>query len=355
MRIHLKYIALIGIFFSFHCTNDKKGNPTTATWTKPEAGTAFNLGDKVVLELQLPDGKVDSIVYYADTVKLVKALDSKPVTVNTDSLPLGIRSITAKIYQAGSKPDEATTNIVLKSKLIPKKFGYQVKQVFKHDTASFTEGLEFHNGSFYESDGGNDDNIGYSSLRRVEPSTGKVLQKTDIDKKIFAEGIAIIGDKILQLTYKENIGFVYDLKTLKLIKQFACQYPREGWGLCFDGKKIYNSDGTNNIYFLNKDTYKQEGYIEVYDQNGPVQNLNELEYIDGRLYANIWQTERVVIINPKNGQVTGEVDLTQLYPQEKRNAKADVMNGIAYDKKTKRLFVTGKKWDKLFEITLVNN
>jgi glutaminyl-peptide cyclotransferase len=351
MRLNIKYIALIVIFFSVRCT-EKKGNSASTTWNKPEAGTAFNLGDKVALELQLPEDKVDSIVYYSDSVKLVKALDNKAVSISTDSLSLGIRSVTAKIYRAGKEPEEAITNMVLKSALVPQKFGYEVKHVFNHDTASFTEGLEFHDGSFYESDGGNDDNIGYSSLRRVEPSTGKVLQKTDIDKKIFAEGIAIIGDKILQLTYKENIGFVYDLKTLKLLEQFQCQNSREGWGLCFDGQKIYNSDGSNNIYFLNKDTYRQEGYIEVYDQNGPVKNINELEYIDGKIYANIWESDRVVIINPKNGQVTGEIDLSKLYPSEKRNAGADVLNGIAYDKKDKRLFVTGKKWDKLFEIKL---
>ena len=354
MRFNIKYIALIGIFFSFQCTNDKDKN-TAATWNKPEAGTAFNLGDKVALELQLPDDKVDSIVYYSDSVKLVKALNGKAVNISTDSLPLGIRSIQAKIYRAGKEPEVAITNIVLKSALVPQKFGYQVKQVFNHDTSSFTEGLEFHDGFLYESDGGNDESTGYSSLRRVEPSTGKILQLTNVDKSIFAEGITIIGDKILQLTYKENLGFVYDLKTLKLLEQFSCQYPREGWGLCFDGQKIYNSDGSNNIYFLNKDTYRQEGYIEVYDQNGPVQKLNELEYIDGKIYANVWESDRIVIINPKNGQVTGEVDLTQLYPQEKRNAGADLLNGIAYDKKGKRLFVTGKKWDKLFEIRLINN
>ncbi len=353
MRLNLKYTALIAVFFSFQCKDDKKG---IATWNKPEAGTSFNLGDKMALELQLPDGKVDSIVYYADSIKLLKALDGKAVSIHTDSLPLGMRSITAKIYRNdGAEPEEAVTNIVLKSKLVPKKIEYQVKQVFNHDTASFTEGLEFHDGYLYESDGGNDEYTGYSSLRRVEPATGKVLQKTDMDKKIFAEGITIIGDKILQLTYKENIGFVYDLKTLKLLKQFACQYPREGWGLCFDGKNVYNSDGTNTIYFLNKDTYQQEGSIEVYDQNGPVQKLNELEYIDGKIYANVWESDRVVIINPENGQVTAELDLSRLYPLEKRNAGADVLNGIAYDKKEKRLFFTGKKWDKSFELKLLDN
>jgi glutamine cyclotransferase len=155
------------------------------------------------------------------------------------------------------------------------------------------------------------------------------------------------------LTYKENLGIIYDLNTLKPIREFACQNLREGWGLCFDGKRIYNTDGSNTIYFLNKDTFRQEGYIEVYDENGPVEHLNELEYIDGMLYANVFMTDWIVVIDPKNGQVIAEIDLSNLYPAKRRNQNADVLNGIAWDKQGKRLFVTGKKWDKLFQIKLL--
>ncbi|MGB4775785.1 MAG: glutaminyl-peptide cyclotransferase, partial [Daejeonella sp.] len=267
MIFKLKYIGFAGIVLLTNCRNEPKDKEQSAVeWLKPEAGTSVNLGDKVNLELQIPaDDKIDSVVYFSDSKKLLKKPDGKPLNIATDSLPLGVRSISAKIYRSGKDAEEVITNILLRSALTPKKIGYEVKQVFKHDTSSFTEGLEFHNGYLYESDGGNDENTGYSSLRRIELATGKVLQKADIDKKIFAEGITIIGDKILQLTYKENIGFVYDLKTFKLLEQFNCQYPREGWGLASDAEKIYNSDGSNNIYFLDKKTYKQMGYIEVYD------------------------------------------------------------------------------------------
>jgi glutamine cyclotransferase len=257
-----------------------------------------------------------------------------------------MKAITAKIYRKGEEPEEISTSIVLKSSLIPVKIEYTVVQEFKHDTESYTQGLEYHNGFFYESDG----LVGESSIRKVEPSTGKVLQLTPVDN-VFAEGITIIGNKILMLSYKENINFEYDLKSLKLLRQYNTPYVRDGWGLCNDGKKIYNSDGTNVLHILNKDTYMEEGYIEVYDNNGPVDSLNELEYIDGMIYANIYESDRIVIINPSNGQVTAEIDLSALYPGRTQDPDL-VLNGIAWDAVGKRLFVTGKKWDKLFQIKL---
>ena len=223
--------------------------------------------------------------------------------------------------------------------------------MFKHDTSSYTQGLEFHGGYLYESDG----LTGESSIRKTDPATGKVLQMTKVRDELFAEGITIVGDKILMLTYQNNVSLEYDLNSLKLLREFPNQYQREGWGLCNDGKVIYSSDGSNTIYILNKDTYMQEGSIEVYDQNGPVRELNELEFIDGRIYANIYNSNRIVIIDPANGQVTAEVDLSELYADSVRAMKdfdGFVLNGIAWDSKGKRLFVTGKKWDKLFQIKL---
>lgn len=310
----------------------------------------MNLGDTVGLQIKLSE-KADSVVYFADGVKLKKAPDEKPVSIKTNDLALGIKAITAKIYRQGSEPEEISTNIVLKSTLIPKKYTFTVQQVFNHDTSSYTQGLEYHNGYFYESDG----LLGESSLRKTDPATGRVLQLTKVSDEKFAEGITLIGDKIFMLTYQNNINLEYDLNTLKLLREFPGQYQREGWGLCNDGKKIYNTDGTNTIYVLNKDTYMQEDMIEVYDQNGPVDELNEMEFIDGQIYANIYNSYRIVMINPSNGQVTGEVDLSALYPDDvrpRKDANGFVLNGIAWDSKGKRLFVTGKKWDKLFQIKL---
>jgi glutamine cyclotransferase len=351
MRNILIYLPLCTLFLFAKCSNGPNENISSASsWVSPEAGTSVNLGDSVNLELSLK-AKADSVVYFADGVKWQKSAGEKPVSVPTNELPLGIKSITAKIYRGNAEPEEISTNIVVKSTLVPQKFSYTVQQTFKHDTSSYTQGLEFHKGFLYESDG----LLGESSLRKTDPATGKILQITKVRDEIFSEGITIVGDKILMLTYQNNLNLEFDLNSFKLLREFQGQYQREGWGLCNDGKVIYSTNGSNSIFILNKDTYMQEGSIEVYDQNGPVNELNELEFIEGRIFANIYNSNRIVMIDPANGQVTGEVDLSDLYPDADRTMKdfdGFVLNGIAWDSKGKRLFVTGKKWDKLFQIKL---
>lgn len=351
MRFKLLFFSLGMLFLFSKCSNESKESAdTSAAWLKPEAGMSVNLGDTISLELNLKD-KADSVVYYADGVKLQKSTDLKPVGLATKDLSLGMKAITAKIYRAGTDPEELTTNIVVKSTLIPQKYTFTVQNVFPHDTSSYTQGLEFHKGFLYESDG----LLAESSIRKTDLASGRVLQVTKIRDDIFAEGITIVGDKIFMLTYQNFVNMEFELNSLKMIREFPSQYRREGWGLCNDGKVIYNTDGSNMIYILNKDTHMQENSIEVYDQNGPVDSLNELEFVDGQIYANIYNSNRIVVINPANGQVTAEVDLTRLYPDESRSMKdfdGFVLNGIAWDSKGKRLFVTGKKWDKLFQIKL---
>ena len=213
-------------------------------------------------------------------------------------MPLGPRVITAKIY-AGGKSQDISTNIVLLPKKAPEAFTYKVMSTYPHDTSAYTEGLVYQDGYLYESAGGYGTppsdmlSDGQSSLRKVDLTTGKVVQKVMIDPKVFAEGIAIVGDKIIQLTYKEKIGYVYDKATFKLLKTFQNNTGIEGWGLCYDGKKLYMDDKTNRVWFLSPTTYLPVGYIDVYDDNGPVQSINELEYINGILYANVWETNMI--------------------------------------------------------------
>ena len=345
MRFKLIFPSVITVMLLAQCAGETEKAEESSSFISPEAGRTINVGDTLDLQVRLND-KPDSVVYFADGERLLNSLDEKPVSIQTGKLALGMKAITAKIYRKGSEPEEISTSIVLKSSLIPVKIAYSVVQEFKHDTGSYTQGLEYHNGFFYESDG----LVGESSLRKVEISTGKIMQITPVEN-IFAEGITIVGDKILMLTYTENLNMEFDLKSLKVLRQYQTPYSRQGWGLCNDGSKIYNSDGSNLLHILNKDTYMEEGYIEVYDNNGPVGSLNELEYIDGMIYANIYESDRIVIINPANGQVTAEIDLSALYPDPSRNPDL-VLNGIAWDKVGKRLFVTGKKWDKLFQIKL---
>jgi glutamine cyclotransferase len=344
-KIILPLIIVIALVYG--C--GKKQQETTLS-ISPEAGTSYKQGQDVAIKLSYPANlKPDSIVYLIDSARLGSKKDSSAITLKTDTLPLGPRGITAKLYQGG-KSQDISTNIVLLAPKAPEKYTFKVEKVFPHDTSSFTEGLLYQDGYLYESTG----EPGHSVLRKVNLTTGKAVQEAKLDSQYFGEGSAIIGDKILMLTYKDpRVGFVFDKKTFKLIKTFPYHVGVEGWGLAFDGKKLYTDDSTNRIWFLDKDNYRQIGYIDVYDDNGPVNSINELEYIDGKLYANIWETNDIIVIDPKSGAVLERVDLTNLYPQNKRNLNADVLNGIAWDAQGKRLFITGKKWPNLYQVKFV--
>lgn len=324
-----------------------KTKKSAVYFLSPEQGSSISQGKALTLKLAVQNTSFDSVTYLLDSTIIASRQDTNSVTVPTKDVNPGIRLVTARIYNDG-KINEITTNVVILSATAPIKYSYQVINTFPHDTASFTEGLEYHDGVLYESEG----MYGESSVRKADLKTGKVLQRTDLAPRFFGEGLTVIGDKIIQLTYKEGVGFVYDKNTLKQLSEFPYQAGQEGWGLCFDGKRILNTDGTNMIHFLNKDTYQVEGGIAVYDDKGPVDQLNELEMVDGMIYANIWQKNIIVIINPETGVVEGEIDFSDLYPESNRNPEADVFNGIAWDAQQRRLFVTGKKWNKLFEVKI---
>ena len=230
---------------------------------------------------------------------------------------------------------------------LPAVYSYLVVNTYLHDPNAFTQGLVFEDGIFYEGTG----QYGASGIRKVAPATGEVLVEKRLSEQYFGEGIAVFGDRLYQLTWKAGICFVYDKNTFALQTQFS--YPTEGWGLTHDGEKLLMSDGTNIIYFRHPDTFQEMGRIEVTDIAGPVHYLNELEYIEGQLFANVWRTDRIVRIDPKTGAVTGWIDLTGLLPAADRSQhRVDVLNGIAYDARADRLFVTGKWWPKVFEIRL---
>jgi glutamine cyclotransferase len=287
-----------------------------------------------------------------DTVKLASKTDSSAISIKTDTLPLGIKVVTAKFYKGGQAQD-VSTNFVLMAAKAPEQYTYVVEKVFPHDTSAYTEGLLYQDGYLYESTG----NYGSSDLRKVELNTGKVVQRTIIDDLYFGEGSAIVGDKIVVLTWKEKVGFVYDKNTFKLLKTFNNNVGIEGWGMAYDGKKLYMDDSTNRVWFLDKDNYNQTGYIEVYDDKGPIVKVNELEFINGKLYANIYESDNIIVIDPKTGAVLQTIDMSSLWPLNQRPAGYDnaqnVLNGIAWDAKGKRLFVTGKKWPHLYQIKIV--
>jgi glutamine cyclotransferase len=223
---------------------------------------------------------------------------------------------------------------------------YQVVNTYPHDREAFTQGLEYRNGFLYEGTGLH----GRSSLRKVKLETGIVLQKLSLPPQFFGEGISVVGDRIVQLTWQSETGFVWGLQDFKLQRQFT--YRGEGWGLTTDGRHLYFSDGTDEIRVLDSQTLAETRRIRVRENGRPLKDLNELEWVEGEILANVWQTDRIVKINPLTGRVTGSIDLTGILPAPER-AGTDVLNGIAYDAAGKRLFVTGKLWPKLFHIRLV--
>lgn len=224
---------------------------------------------------------------------------------------------------------------------------YKVIATFPHDPTSFTQGLVFADGELYESTGLE----GESTLRRVDITTGKTLQRIDVPSRYFAEGLALVGDELLQLTWRSKIGFVYDRKTFAQKRTFS--YQTEGWGIAYDGSsRLVMSDGSDTLTFLDPKALTPVKTLKVQDAGRPVGNLNELEWIEGEIWANVWMSDRIARISPNTGEVNAWIDLSSLYPQSQRIPPADVLNGIAYDKATRRIFITGKKWPRLYQITV---
>jgi glutaminyl-peptide cyclotransferase len=239
---------------------------------------------------------------------------------------------------------KASTPAQAKAKTAPV-FGYHVKATYPHDRNAFTEGFFYLDGFMYEGTGLEQK----SDIRRYDLETGKIAQRQQLAPQYFGEGIAILGGSLFELTYKTGVAFVYDSKTFQYQKQF--QYSGEGWGLTTDGKRLIMSDGTEFLRFLDPLTFKESRRIAVTDAGKPVQNVNELEFIKGEIWANVWQTNRIARINPQTGQVVAWLDLTGILSiMDSRGV--DVLNGIAYDAKRDRIFVTGKNYPKIYEITV---
>jgi glutaminyl-peptide cyclotransferase len=229
----------------------------------------------------------------------------------------------------------------------PPQYGYRVVKTYPHDRNAFTQGLEYRDGVLFEGTG----IAGRSSVRKVDLTTGRVLQQFDVPQPFFGEGITVLNQQILELTWQTQTGFVYDKSSLKVLRSFS--YPGEGWGLTNDGKQIYMSDGSAEIRVWDPTTLKEVRRITVIDGGRRITDLNELEFVRSEIYANVWHTDRIARISPADGKVLGWIDLSGLLPKSEQPDPEAVLNGIAYDPAGDRLFVTGKLWPKLFEIKLV--
>jgi glutamine cyclotransferase len=343
-----KYKALAFILLGLSavsCGDSIKDKENYFSFNESVLKPKYLSNDKVNLEISNLKGKtIDSIIYYANDKKVGRVKGSKKISFNLKNEKFGYQNLKALIYFEG-ETITTSSRIELVADSAPKLLTYTIVNTYPHDTNAFTEGFEFYRDTLVESTG----QKGLSYIAKTDFKTGKIIKKVDLDQQYFGEGITVINDKIYQLTWQNGVGFIYDANTLKKLKSFNYDKKIEGWGMTNDGQNIYHSDGTEKIWKMNPDTQKMIDFINVYTNDSKIKSVNELEWIDGKIYGNIWQKDAIAVINPKTGAVEAVLDLSALKTKI-TNSQADVLNGIAYNKKTKTIFVTGKNWDKTFEI-----
>ena len=291
----------------------------------------------------------DSVLISFDG-KAVETLKSAPWEYSIPSaltVTTGRKSLKVTAYMGARTQNPVTRFIVIYSDIAPKRYKYKVVHAYPHDIEAFTQGLVYDKGVFYEGTG---QKTG-SSLREVELQTGKVIRQLNLDASLFGEGIALYNDKIYQVTWENKVGFIYDKATFSVINKIY--YSSQGWGLTTVNDRIVMSDGSNVLAFYEPEMFTMVSRIEVYDNEKKVDSLNELEYINGELWANIWMSDQIAQIDPVSGKVLAYIDLKGILPESDRTPETDVLNGIAYDQEGKRIFVTGKKWPKIFEIRTI--
>ncbi len=358
----IKYIFIPLIIFSFQACKDDSNNNSNNN----NSNNGNNPNNPLSINISTPEKRnyyVGDIITISAAFEKLTEKDTVSLSVNGENIAFltkqkpdykfetknsktGKNNFTVKA-EINNKRFSLSKSVILYSDISPINYSYKIINTYKHDRAAYTQGLFYHNGSFYEATGLK----GESTVRKVVPETGEVLQSFAIPKTVFGEGICMFENNIVQVSWQAQQGFVYDLETFKLKDNFT--YNGDGWGITTDGEKLFMSNGSEIISIIDPQTYSQIETIEVYDNEGKVVYLNELEYINGEIYANIYQYEKIVRIDPKTGKVLGYIELKGILPMNDYLGSTDVLNGIAYDAETERLFVTGKKWPKLFEIELI--
>lgn len=309
------------------------------------------LTDQVTVSITEENGKpFEKAIFFVNGKEVTSGSDS--FTLNTEEFGVGKIGISAMVYYGDNKSKRVNGSLEVFSNIPYQGYNIKIKNVYPHDSKAFTQGLEYRDGFLYESTG----QRGASTIRKVELTTGKVLQKIDINKRYFGEGITFLNDQLFFLTWQSEKGFIYNPDDFTQTGEFKYGKSKEGWGLTNNGIDLIKSDGTNKIWFLDAETQKEKRYIQAYTNNRALEELNELEFIEGKIFANYWQKPLIAMINPDSGIVEGIINLSELVKEQKKIQKLkqdDVLNGIAYDAENERLFVTGKNWSKLYEIELV--
>lgn len=309
----------------------------------------FSQNEKVGIALQNKKDLVISNITYTIDGKTLPLVGNR-ITLDIDKL--GNKELKAE-FQYDNTPIVLTKKIKVLAATPPEIYSYEIVNTFPHDPSAYTQGLEFNGQTLYESTG----KRGESTLKKLDFATGDVLKKVELDKTVFGEGITILNERIYQLTWQSGLGYVYDANDLKKLESFSYGKSKEGWGLCNDGKYIYKSDGTEKIWLLNPNTLVEENYIETVTNKSVFNKANELEYVEGKIYANVYQKESMMIIDATSGAIEGVVNFGGLKSKVKKGKDWDdvnsVLNGVAYNKERGTFFVTGKNWDKLFEVKII--
>jgi len=352
--VSFSLIFLLPLFINCAQSSSHSRKPVTAITIEPKK-KHFKLGDEIQINLQtkLKEGSLKKIELSVDgrTIHTSQNLVGS-FKLKTTDIGVGKHIVKVSASRTDGISGDNYDEIFVLSNIKPLKYSFQIVAEYSHNKNFFTQGFEFHNNKLYEGTG----QEGTSAIYTHDLKTGKTQTILKLDDKYFAEGITILNGKIYQLTYKNKIGFVYDLSSAKLLNTWNYN-SSEGWGLTNDGHSIIMSDGTEKIYFINPETYKEEKRIQVCNEHNLVNNINELEYIKGDIWANIWQSDMIVIIDSKTGIIKGEINLSGLSGTilQKDNEPIDVLNGIAWNPVSDKIYVTGKLWPKIFEIKLIKN
>lgn len=352
-----KYLSIFALAaFLVGCNNEKKNENNSFSIDSSKLKQTYTLNESIDLHVLNGDNvAIDSIQYYLNDIKIGSVKQNTPSTFQLNKATNGQQVLKAIIYNGGNTT-ETTSQIQIVSSIQPTIYTYTIVNTYPHDIKAYTQGLEFYGDILVESTG-NGEGIGTrtkgkSSVRKVNPKTGEVLKITELDDTIFGEGATILNNKLYQLTYKNNEAYVYNIETL--VKEQTLPYfqAMEGWGLTNDGTNLYMTDGSDKMYRLNPIDFKLVDYIVVATDKGPVPMINELEWVNGEIFANFYGRDAIGVFDPKNGNVKAVIDLSDLKNHVTQHPDLDVLNGIAYNKKTDTFFVTGKNWDKMFEIKI---
>lgn len=336
----LKIIALGAIIYS--CGNSSKALKSNFSIQSNTAKNIISNADTLKLSvLNTNNKKIDSVAF---------SMNNRRISDDTalKGTALGEKILKATVFFEGKK-EIALLKIIVVNSNTPKLYNYELVNTYPHDINSYTQGLEFYKGILYESTG----QYGESKLRALDYKNNTVLKNIDLSSSYFGEGLTVLNDKIYQLTWKEGRGLIYDVNSFESLGNFKYGQSKEGWGLCNDGTQLYKTDGSENIWILNAETLEEERFVQAYTNKGRLTNLNELEWVEGKIYANRYQKNGVAIINPINGAIEAVIDFKALKNKVTAHPDLDVLNGMAYNPETKTLFVTGKRWDKLFEVRII--